>query len=244
MIRPILLAALAAFALPLAAQTPAQLPDPAEQTAIVRYLDYVNQRVKRYVRAKERLVKLLEEQKQAMWAMADYMKLRRYAPSSYKHYGHRFKKLLEAYPDEHPDDITGVVVSMDKLEAGIELRGTEVKSIRQGHVRIDEAYVDVDDDQAELLQMTIQPYDHGNINNHTPTRARRLLLHKKEILRLQSKANEKGLTIIPLKVYLKRGIIKVEIALCKGKDHIDKRETLKKRTADLDARRAIAARRN
>ena len=133
---------------------------------------------------------------------------------------------------------------MDKLEAGIELRGTEVKSIRQGHVRIDEAYVDVDDDQAELLQMTIQPYDHGNINNHTPTRARRLLLHKKEILRLQSKANEKGLTIIPLKVYLKRGIIKVEIALCKGKDHIDKRETLKKRTADLDARRAISARRN
>ena len=133
---------------------------------------------------------------------------------------------------------------LDKLEAGIELRGTEVKSIRQGHVRIDEAYVDVNDDQAELLQMTIQPYDHGNINNHTPTRARRLLLHKKEILRLQSKANEKGLTIVPLKVYLKRGIIKVEIALCKGKDHIDKRETLKKRTADLDARRAIAARRN
>ena len=133
---------------------------------------------------------------------------------------------------------------LDRLEAGIELRGTEVKSIRQGHVRIDEAYVDVSDDQAELLQMTIQPYDHGNINNHTPTRARRLLLHKKEILRFQSKANEKGLTIVPLKVYLKRGIIKVEIALCKGKDHIDKRETLKKRTADLDARRAIAARRN
>lgn len=132
---------------------------------------------------------------------------------------------------------------LDKLEAGIELRGTEVKSIRQGHVRIDEAYVNIEKGQAEVLQMTIQPYDHGNVHNHTPTRARRLLLHKNEIHRLQSKIQEKGLTLIPLKVYLKGGMVKLEVALCKGKDAIDKRETLKKKTADLDARRAIAARR-
>lgn len=128
---------------------------------------------------------------------------------------------------------------LDDLEAGIELRGTEVKSIRQGHVRIDEAYVQVKDGQAELLQMTIQPYDHGNIFNHVPTRPRRLLMHKSEILRLESKINQKGLTLIPLKVYLTRGIVKVKIALCKGKDTVDKRETLKKRTADMEARRAI-----
>lgn len=132
---------------------------------------------------------------------------------------------------------------LDKLEAGIELRGTEVKSIRQGHVRIDEAYVNIDKGQAEVLQMTIQPYDHGNVHNHTPTRERRLLLHRNEIDRLQSKIQEKGLTLVPLKVYLKQGKVKIQIALCKGKDSIDKRETLKKRTADLDARRAIAARR-
>jgi SsrA-binding protein len=128
---------------------------------------------------------------------------------------------------------------LDKLEAGIELHGTEVKSIRQGHVRIDEAYVQVKDGQAELLQMTVQPYDHGNLFNHVPTRPRRLLLHKNELLRLESRINEKGLTLVPLKVYLKNGLIKVKIALCKGKDAVDKRETLKKKTADLEARRAI-----
>ena len=152
-----------------------------------------------------------------------------------------------------PPSTTGVMASnrkayrdfhvLDDLEAGIELRGTEVKSIRQGHVRIDEAYVNIEKGQAEVLQMTIQPYDHGNVFNHTPTRPRRLLLHKNEIHRLQSKIQEKGLTLIPLKVYLKGGMVKLEIALCKGKDAIDKRETLKKKSADLDARRAIAARR-
>lgn len=128
---------------------------------------------------------------------------------------------------------------LDKFEAGIELHGTEVKSIRQGHVRVDEAYVQVKNGQAELHQMTVQPYDHGNIFNHVPTRPRRLLLHKKEILRLESRINEKGLTLVPLKVYLKNGLIKVQIALCKGKDTVDKRETLKKKTADMEARRAI-----
>lgn len=128
---------------------------------------------------------------------------------------------------------------LEKLEAGIELRGTEVKSIRDGHIRIDEAYAHIENNQVEVLQMTIQPYSHGNVHNHSPTRPRRLLLHKKEILRLQSKIGEKGLTLVPLKAYLKGGKVKIELALCKGKDTVDKRETLKKKTADLEARRAV-----
>ena len=130
-------------------------------------------------------------------------------------------------------------VVLDKFEAGIELVGTEVKSIRQGHIRIDEAYVEVKNGQASLLQMTVQPYEHGSIFNHVPTRPRRLLLHKKEILRLESKINEKGLTVVPLKAYLKNRRVKIKIALCKGKDVVDKRETLKKKTSDMEARRAM-----
>lgn len=128
---------------------------------------------------------------------------------------------------------------LDKLEAGIELVGTEVKSIRAGHLRIDEAYVEVKNGQAELHQMTVQPYSHGNIFNHVPTRPRLLLLHKKEILRIESRINEKGLTVVPLKAYLKNGRVKIQIALCKGKDAVDKRETLKKKSADMEARRAM-----
>ena len=128
---------------------------------------------------------------------------------------------------------------LEKLEAGIELRGTEVKSIRNGHIRIDEAYAHIENNQAEVLQMTIQPYSHGNVHNHAPARPRRLLLHKKEIHRLQSKIGEKGLTLVPLKAYLKGGKVKIELALCKGKDTVDKRETLKKKSADLEARRAM-----
>ena len=131
---------------------------------------------------------------------------------------------------------------LEKLEAGIELRGTEVKSIREGHIRIDEAYAHIENGQAEVLQMTIQPYSHGNVFNHSPTRPRRLLLHKKEITRLQSKMGEKGLTLVPLKAYLKGGKVKIELALCKGKDTVDKRETLKKKATDLDTRRALRGR--
>lgn len=131
---------------------------------------------------------------------------------------------------------------LEKLEAGIALLGTEVKSIRDGHIRIDEAYAHIEHNQAEILQMTIQPYSHGNVHNHSPTRPRRLLLHKKEILRLQSKIAEKGLTLVPLKAYLKGGNVKIELALCKGKDTVDKRETLKKKSADLETRRALRGR--
>lgn len=106
-------------------------------------------------------------------------------------------------------------------------------------MRIDEAYVQVKNGRAELHQMTVQPYEHGNIFNHAPTRPRRLLLHKQEIRRLESRISEKGLTMVALKVYLKNGKVKMQIALCKGKDTVDKRETLKKKTADLEARRAM-----
>ena len=128
---------------------------------------------------------------------------------------------------------------LEKIEAGIELRGTEVKSIRDGHIRIDEAYAHIENGQAEVLQMTVQPYSHGNVHNHSPTRPRRLLLHKKEIERLRSKIGEKGLTLVPLKAYLKGGKVKIELALCKGKDTVDKRDTLKKKAADMDTRRAM-----
>jgi SsrA-binding protein len=128
---------------------------------------------------------------------------------------------------------------LEKFEAGIELRGTEVKSIRDGHIRIDEAYAHIENGQAEVLQMTVQPYSHGNVHNHSPTRPRRLLLHKKEIERLRSKIGEKGLTLVPLKAYLKGGKVKIELALCKGKDTVDKRDTLKKKAEDMDTRRAM-----
>lgn len=155
-------------------------------------------------------------------------------------------------PTKESRDASGVLATnrkafrdfhvLETLEAGIELRGTEVKSIRDGHIRIDEAYAHIENNQAEVLQLTIQPYSHGNVHNHAPTRPRRLLLHKKEILRLQSKIGEKGLTLVPLKAYLKGGKVKIELALCKGKDTVDKRETLKKKSADLEARRAMKQR--
>jgi SsrA-binding protein len=131
---------------------------------------------------------------------------------------------------------------LEKFEAGVALLGTEVKSIREGHIRIEEAYAHIEKGQVELLQMSIQPYSHGNQFNHNTTRPRRLLLHKKEILRMQGQINEKGLTLVPLRAYLKGGRVKIELALCKGKDTVDKRETLKKRSADLEMSRAMRRR--
>ena len=129
---------------------------------------------------------------------------------------------------------------LEKIEAGIVLTGTEVKSVKQGHISIQEGYVHIDDHlEVWLVACTIQPYDHGNVFNHTQTRERKLLLHRKEIVRLHSKTREKGLTIVPLKVYLKQGKIKIKIGLAKGKNVIDKRDTLRKREADRDSQRAM-----
>jgi len=129
---------------------------------------------------------------------------------------------------------------LEKIEAGIVLTGTEVKSVKQGHASIQEGYVHIDDHMEVYLGgCTIQPYDHGNIFNHNQTRERKLLLHRKEIERLYGKIREKGLTIVPLKVYLVRGKVKVKIGLAKGKNVVDKRDTIKKREADRDSQRAM-----
>ncbi len=129
---------------------------------------------------------------------------------------------------------------LEKVEAGIVLTGTEVKSVKQGHVSIQEGYVHIDDRmEAWLVGSTIQPYDHGNVFNHNQTRERKLLLHRKEIERLYSKIREKGLTIVPLKIYLVRGKVKIKVGLAKGKNVVDKRDTIKKREADRDSQRAM-----
>jgi SsrA-binding protein len=117
----------------------------------------------------------------------------------------------------------------DFLECGIELRGTEIKSLRHNGASLNDSYVIFTNGEAFILNMHIAPYDKGNIFNHDPLRTRKLLLHKMEIIRLRQKAEEKSFTIVPTKIYLKHGLVKVEIALGKGKKHYDKREALKER---------------
>lgn len=124
----------------------------------------------------------------------------------------------------------------DFIECGIELKGSEIKSIRKSGASLQDAYVVIRNEEAYLLNMHIATYEQGNIFNHDPNRTRKLLLHKKEIRKLEQKAAEKVMTIVPTKVYLKKGKLKVEIALGKGKKLYDKRETIKKR----DDERAIA----
>jgi len=116
---------------------------------------------------------------------------------------------------------------LERYEAGLELFGTEIKSIRLGKVSINEAYVDFKNGEAKIIGMHISKYKEGNIFNHDETRDKRLLLHKKEILKLQGKVQKESLTIIPLEVYIKHGLAKVEIALAQGKKNYDKRESLK-----------------
>lgn len=130
---------------------------------------------------------------------------------------------------------------LDRFEAGIVLRGTEVKSIRQGHVNLKDSYALVKDGEVFLLNAHISPYSHGNINNHDETRTRKLLLHKKEIQKLQDATRIKGQTLVPTRLYFVGGRIKCEIAVAKGKQAWDKRETERKREADREARAAIKA---
>jgi SsrA-binding protein len=128
----------------------------------------------------------------------------------------------------------------EKLEAGLMLRGTEVKSLRDGRVNLQDSYASVDDGEVYLHHCHISPYSHGNIMNHDPLRARKLLLHRKEINKLIGKTQQKGLTLIPTKMYFKNGKVKIELALAKGKQLWDKRETERRRTADKEAREAVA----
>ena len=128
---------------------------------------------------------------------------------------------------------------LETFEAGIVLTGTEVKSVKEGHASIQEGYVHIDEHlEAWLLGSSVQPYSHGNLFNHTLVRERKLLMHRKEIERLYGKIREKGLTIVPLRLYLSKGKIKTKIGLARAKNVVDKRDTIKKRESDLDAPRA------
>ena len=128
----------------------------------------------------------------------------------------------------------------DKFEAGIMLTGTEVKSIRRGLANLKDAYGLVKDNELFLLNAHIGPYDHGNIFNHEPLRTRKLLVHAEEIRTLIGKTQQKGMTLIPTRLYFKNGRAKVEIALAKGKQNWDKRETERRRTDEKETRAAIA----
>ena len=131
---------------------------------------------------------------------------------------------------------------LDRIEAGLVLSGTEVKSAREGKVQLREAYADIVNGEAWLLNAHFSPYSHGNIWNHDPTKKRKLLLHRKEIDKLTGKAIEKGLTLIPLKMYLKHGLLKCELGVCRGKKFHDKREAVAEREQERDARREMSLR--
>lgn len=132
---------------------------------------------------------------------------------------------------------------LERLEAGLELRGTEVKSVREGRSSLVGSWVRVDkeSDEAWLDNATIQPYECGNVHNHAATRARRLLLHRREIVRLRVFTERKGNTLVPLDLHLKNGRVKLLLGVCRGKTEYDKRETIKRREDDRTARRVIAA---
>ncbi len=128
---------------------------------------------------------------------------------------------------------------MDTMEAGIVLAGTEVKALRDGRANLKDSYANVKDGEVFLYNMHISPYDFGNINNHNPTRVRKLLLHRKEIKKLIGKTQEKGLTLVPLKLYFKNGKVKVQLALAKGKKFYDKRHDIAKRESDRELKRML-----
>jgi len=128
---------------------------------------------------------------------------------------------------------------LQKVEAGIALTGTEVKSLREARVNLKDSYVAFDRGEAFLVGAHISPYSHGNRQNHEPERKRKLLLHRREIDRLEGQVVEKGLTIVPLRLYFKGGRVKAEIAVVRGKKLFDKRESEKRRELDREAEAAI-----
>lgn len=128
---------------------------------------------------------------------------------------------------------------LEKIEAGIVLKGTEVKSAREGKVNLKDSYATIKNNELFLFNLHISPYHHGTAFNHDPSRIRKLLLHRKEINKLIGKIKERGLTIIPLKVYLRRGHIKLEIALVKGKKLYDRRDDISKRDMEREIQREL-----
>jgi SsrA-binding protein len=127
----------------------------------------------------------------------------------------------------------------DRFEAGIVLVGTEVKSLRDGKANLTDSYVLVRSGEAFLFNAHISPYSHGNRENHEPTRTRKLLLNRKELAKLSAATTEKGLAVVPLRIYLKGGLIKTEIAIVRGKKLYDKRETAKQKEATREAAAAM-----
>jgi SsrA-binding protein len=127
----------------------------------------------------------------------------------------------------------------ERFEAGLVLTGTEVKAARDGKVQLKESYAEVVENEAWLVHAHISPYSHGNRENHDPLRRRKLLLHRREIDKLLGKTREKGLTLIPTKLYLKQGRVKCELALGRGKKLHDKREADRTRTQEAEARAAV-----
>ena len=128
---------------------------------------------------------------------------------------------------------------LEKTEAGIVLTGTEVKSVRNRDVSINESFAHINNGEIFIYEMHIGQYKQGNRQNHEPKRVRKLLLHKREIAKIAGKIKQKGYTMIPLSMYFKEGIVKVELALVRGKTKIDKREDIKKRDIDREIQRAM-----
>lgn len=128
---------------------------------------------------------------------------------------------------------------LDRYEAGIELKGTEIKSVRKGKVQLKDAWISIRNGQAVIKDMHISPYEFGNRFNHEEVRDRRLLLHKNEILKLDQAVRIKGFTLVPVSVYISHGLAKIEIAVARGKNLHDKRETSKKRDAEREIRKAL-----
>jgi SsrA-binding protein len=131
---------------------------------------------------------------------------------------------------------------LERYEAGIVLTGTEVKAAKSGKIQLKESFAEVSENEAWLVNTHISEYSHGNIMNHPPVRKRKLLLHRSEIEKLRVETREKGLTLIPTRVYLKGGRIKVEIAVAKGKKFHDKRESMKAKEMQAEAKAALARR--
>ena len=131
----------------------------------------------------------------------------------------------------------------ETFEAGIVLYGTEIKSIRMGKANLSDAYARVERDEAWLIGAHIAPFEQANRYNHEPKRTRKLLLHRTELNKLLGKTTEKGLTVVPLRVYFKNGRVKVAVALARGKKSYDKRETMRRREAERETRAAIKTRR-
>lgn len=131
---------------------------------------------------------------------------------------------------------------LETFETGIELAGTEVKSIRAGGVNLKDSWCTIDDGELFVKGMHISPYDKGNVFNRDPFRVRKLLMHKREIMRLLGKVKQEGLTLVPLSLYFKKNHVKLEMGLCKGKQLHDKREDMARRDADREIRRAMKVR--